>query len=91
MGMLDGCEIIEFNSEHLVVKLENGNIMEIISNGNIRVYEEDKAPYIKPTYDELYKHWLKTKDKQKRKRKSDQLPGQTDMFDVIDNQQGEKL
>ena len=38
-----------------------------------------------PTYEELYEYWIKTKDKPKRKRKNDQLPGQTDMFDIIDN------
>ena len=38
-----------------------------------------------PTYNELYEYWLKTKDKPNRKRKNDQLPGQTDMFDIIDN------
>lgn len=44
---------------------------------------------IKPTYEELYEHWLKTKDKPKRKRKkkveTEQLPGQLDFFDIIDN------
>lgn len=37
-----------------------------------------------PTYDELYEHWLKTKDKPKKKRKLEQLPGQIDLFDIID-------
>ena len=36
------------------------------------------------TYDELYEHWLKTKDKPKKKRKLEQLPGQIDLFDIID-------
>ena len=39
----------------------------------------------KPTYEELYEYWLKTKDKPKRKCKSDPLPGQLDLFAVIDN------
>lgn len=43
-------------------------------------YEEPK-----PTYDELYEHWLKTKDKPKKKCKPEQLPGQLDVFDIIDN------
>lgn len=38
-----------------------------------------------PTYEELYEHWLKTKDKPKKKRKVERLPGQLDVFDVIDN------
>ena len=87
MAMFDDCEIIEFNSEHLMIKLKNGNIMEIISSsGNIKIYEGDETPYIKPTYEELYEHWLKTKDKPKKKRKPEQLSGQLDMFDVIDKE-----
>lgn len=43
----------------------------------------------KPTYEELYEYWLKTKDKPKKKRRKkvevEQLPGQLDMFDIIDN------
>lgn len=42
-------------------------------------YEEPK-----PTYEELYEHWLKTKDRPKRKRKNEPLPDQLDLFDVID-------
>ncbi len=38
-----------------------------------------------PTYLELYEYWLKTKDKPKRKRKSDPPPDQLNLFDVIDN------
>jgi hypothetical protein len=42
----------------------------------------------KPTYEELYEYWLKTKDKPKKKRRKkvevEQLPGQLDMFDIID-------
>lgn len=37
-----------------------------------------------PTYDELYEHWLKTKNKPKRKRKNaitEQLHGQINLFD----------
>ena len=87
MAMFDDCEIIEFNSEHLMIKLKNGNIMEIISSsGNIKVYEGDDAPCIKPTYEELYEYWLKTKDKPKKKRKPEQLPGQLDVFDIIDKE-----
>ena len=84
MAILDDCEIIEFNSEHLVFKLENGNVMEVISDGRIRVYKGDETPCIKPTYEELYEYWLKT-NKPKKKRKVEQLPGQLDLFDIIDN------
>ena len=42
-----------------------------------------------PSYDELYEYWLKTKDKSKRKPRknveNEQLPGQLNMFDIIDN------
>lgn len=55
---------------------------------NSKYYSEDyKEP--QPTYDELYEHWLKTKDKPKRKRKKveiEQLPGQLDVFDIIDKE-----
>lgn len=36
-----------------------------------------------PTYEELYEHWLKT-NKPKKKCKVEQLPGQLDLFDIID-------
>ena len=42
-------------------------------------YEESK-----PTYEELYEYWLKTKDKPKKKRVK-QPSGQQDLFDIIDN------
>ena len=41
-------------------------------------YEEEKLP----TYDELYEHWLKTKDRPNRKRKMEPLPGQISLFDT---------
>lgn len=37
------------------------------------------------TYNQLYQHWLKTKRKRK-KAESEQLPGQLDIFDVIDKE-----
>lgn len=42
---------------------------------------------LSPTYDELYEHWLKTKDKKKRKRKNvniEPLPGQVSLFDTTE-------
>ena len=56
-----------------------GNTVEYDCDGNLR-YKQ-----VSPTYEELYEYWLKTKDKPNRKRKNNQLPGQTDMFDIIDN------
>lgn len=53
-------------------------VMEYCLLGPCGDYEEQH-----PTYDELYEHWLKTKDKPKRKRKDDQLPGQLSLFDTI--------
>ena len=50
------------------------------------VYGDNAVCYrpTSPTYDELYKHWLKTKDKPKKKHKPEQLPGQIDLFNIID-------
>lgn len=47
-----------------------------------RYYQGDK--FVTPTYDELYEHWLKTKDKPKRKRKQEPLPGQVSIFDATE-------
>ena len=50
-----------------------------------KYYQGEKL--IAPTYDELYEHWLKTKDKLKRKRKSaniEPLPGQVSLFDTTE-------
>ena len=55
-------------------------VMEFCLLGPCGDYEEQR-----PTYEELYEYWLKTKDKPKRKRKSEQLLGQLDFFDIIDN------
>lgn len=38
-----------------------------------------------PTYEKLYEHWLKTKDKPKKKRNVKQSSGQQNLFDIIDN------
>lgn len=47
-----------------------------------RHYQDEKY-LLTPTYDELYEYWLNTKDKPKRKCKSDHLPGQLSLFDTI--------
>lgn len=46
-----------------------------------RYYQGRKYLCVNLTYDELYEHWLKTKDKQK-KRNAKQLPGQISLFDT---------
>lgn len=70
-----------FISEDKIFAMDKyGNIIKY-SDGFIR-YKQNA-----PTYDELYEHWLKTKDKPKKKRKkveSEQLPGQLNVFDIID-------
>ncbi len=53
-------------------------VMEFCLLGPCGDYEEQR-----PTYDELYEYWLKTKDKSKHKSK--QIPGQLDLFNIIDN------
>ena len=69
----------ELDEEDLALKdkiLKNykwDNVQGLIKNEN-------------PTYEELYEHWLKTKDKAKKKCDIDQLPGQTDLFDIIDKE-----
>ena len=51
--------------------------------GLCRYYQGEKY-FTTPTYDDLYEHWMKTKDCACRKRKDKQLPGQLNLFDVID-------
>lgn len=57
---------------------------EFINRGDIEVLDIQYS-YAKNGMSILVVY-REVKDKPKRKRKSDQLPGQTDMFDVIDNQ-----
>lgn len=73
----DGQTIV-ISAKRVFVTDEYGNNTELIDG---RINYKQNAP----TYDELYKHWLKTKDKPKKRRKLEQLPGQLDMFNVIDN------
>jgi len=70
--------------------ISEDKIFAIDKYGNVMKYSDGFIHYKQnaPTYDELYEHWLKTKDKPKRKRKKveiEQLPGQLDVFDIIDN------
>ena len=53
-------------------------VMEFCLLGPCGDYEEAR-----PTYDELYEHWLKTKDKSK-KRNVKQLSGQISLFDTTE-------
>ncbi len=52
-----------------------------------RYYQGEKYFCVNPTYEELYEHWLKTKDKQKKKSKNakvEPLPGQLSLFDTTE-------
>lgn len=70
--------------------ISEDNIVAIDKYGNVMKYNDGFIHYKQnaPTYDELYEHWLKTKDKPKKKRKPEQLPGQLDVFDIIDKENG---
>ena len=75
----DGREHI-ISKEKITVTDKYGDIMIVYSDGAI-CYRPNS-----PTYDELYEYWIKTKDKSKKKRKPEQLPGQLDIFDIIDKE-----
>lgn len=82
--------IIKQDSEGTIIMNSDGAIM-IDKYGQALDTRNGKCCFTPnnklPTYDELYKHWLKTKDKPKRKRKSantDPLPGQVSIFDATE-------
>lgn len=81
--------IILKSDDGRVIFISEDKIFAIDKYGNVMKYSDGFIHYKQnsPTYDELYEHWLKTKDKPKRKRKKveiEQLPGQIDLFDIID-------
>lgn len=85
MGCEDKCITLNGDDGRTVIMSANKVIItdkygDTIECFDGRVIYKQNAP----TYDELYEHWLKTKDKPKKKRKVEQLPGQLDIFDIID-------
>lgn len=52
-------------------------VIAFCSLGPCGDYEERR-----PTYDELYEHWLKTAYKKKKKRETEILHGQISLFDT---------
>ena len=85
MGCEDKCMILKGGDGQTVV-MSADKILIIDEYGNSTEYFDGQVNYKQnaPTYDELYEHWLKTKDKPKKKRKLEQLPGQIDLFNIID-------
>lgn len=73
----DGREVY-ISEDKMITKDKYGDVVAY-SDGTV-CYKQNS-----PTYDELYEHWLKTKDGPK-KRGVDKLPGQLDVFDIIDKE-----
>ena len=80
--MKNNAKIKEFNTDKIVIEFDSG-VFEMLSIGKFTWTPNNDLP----TYDELYEYWLKTKDKQKRKRKTqntEPLSGQISMFDTTE-------
>ena len=80
--MNNNAKIKEFNSDKIVIEFDCG-VFEMLSIGKFTWTPNNDLP----TYDYLYEYWLKTKDKQNKKRKNanvEPLPGQLSLFDATE-------